>query len=331
MLIYTTDDVFSTSVKNIQDAVKQLISLLERCDLKTQLQTATVPPLYDEHGSQVMNVKLSPVTVPSHDKAAVLKVIETNLLPLERINSNNEGNNRLFGWVEVKATTEVEKLLFEQFELFSSLKNQYRKLIDQHFKSESKRREFYRKHPFLKQFWIKTIERQINYSAFDIASTTFSWSPFAFSYHPFETVDDAVKYVEKSDCSEDVREDYIKLLQKNDSPNIQYVVIKCSKIQPVQSVRWRDSSDAIKRKNLRAHSPLFVINKQVKKSGLVPEKSINISVDDDERKPSKTSYGNKSKTEKYTIIAPGVNIFYRSVHGHTGEQKTRKDFRHVSN
>lgn len=331
MLIYTTDDSFSTSVKNIQDAVKQLIYLLERCDLKTQLQTATVPPLYDEHGSPVMKVDLSPVTVPSNDKAEVLKAIETNLLPLERINSY-EGNNRLFGWVEVKATEEVEKLLFDQFELIRTLKNHYRKLIDKHFKSESKRREFYRKHPVLKQFWIKTIERQINYSAFDIASTTFSWSPFAFSYHPFETVDDAVKYVEKSDCSVDVRENYIELLKKNDTPNIQYVVIKCSKIQPVQSVRWRDSSDAIKRKNLRAHSPLFVINKQVKKSGFVPKTSIDISVDNDERKPSKAADGDKTKTEKHTIIAPGVNIFYRSVHGHTGEHEKRKDFRrYVSN
>ncbi|CCN40155.1 hypothetical protein VIBNIFTn2_120137 [Vibrio nigripulchritudo FTn2] len=305
------DDDYGQTVSNIENAVEELMVLLEQADFgKVQLQTAVVPYLIDQNGDQITRLDLKPSIVAPKCKDETIKAIKSNLLPTKR-KDNSEGNNRLLGFVEIAGDTELETNIIDKFDEINRLKKAYRDLIDSKFATEAQRRRFYRKHPKLKTYWIKTIERQINFSVYDIASTTFSWTPLALSTHPFKGLDDAKNYVLDSRLTTEECEKYADVLTLNYTPNIQYVVVKDIKIQPVQSVRWRNSDDVIERKNLRAHTPLFVIGKKVKKAGFVPDKHIDLQQELKNRDERKLTNPKTKNASDYTLIVEPLDIYYR--------------------
>lgn len=266
MDLYTMDDQYSKAISAIESSFNELYLQLIRCEIgQVSLQKLIVPQV--EVGRTTSYEASSELVEPQKDKE-VLSTFIQQMLPSKRIDDSEPP--RLVGLVQVKCSDQQEQELLKLLSNINLLKTDYRNLISTNFDSEAKRRHLYRNHPVLNKYWVKTIERQVNFTNFDIRSIGLHWSDSVMSFHPLELGD--VKALVKAQPSE-AQQLMIDALNDHQPKYNQLVQLKAIKIQPIQRVRWRNEQGTISKKNLRAHSPFLVINGEVKKCTQIGKRS----------------------------------------------------------
>lgn len=322
MVLLECDDKFGLAVTSIELAIDRLKQLISRCELPNyQLQTIQIPKVVNDDHSILDTVEAKTSIVTPKTRSILIDQLIHSFMPCKRLGTT-DANNRLIGFVEIRADDILFVDLIEQIIHINQLKHQFRNLVKDHFPTEAARRKFYRNHPLVKQYWIKTIERQINVSDFEIASTTFNWSPIVMSYHPFEDTDQACDYVRKCHVEGEIRNNYIQRLVTRSSRYNEYLLIKEAKIQPIQSVRWRDKTNTLQRKNLRAHTPLLVLNQSIKRYSRLETKSIDLK---SELQKLNAQLNRVDKLNCPKVVIECLGIYQRSKSGHQGvPQKARQ-------